>query len=127
MTNYYNENATSFFNDTVNVDMSSLYSKFTPLVKAHGSILDAGCGSARDSLYFKTKGFNVHSFDASEVLAEKASQLLQQNVESFIDIRRKRTSCKSIEVFDRTGVVDATQKSRLHEVDYTTGVSLREV
>lgn len=81
MNNYYNVNATSFFNDTVNVDMTSLYNKFIPLIEAQGSILDAGCGSARDSLYFKTKGFNVHSFDASEVLAEKASQLLQQNVE----------------------------------------------
>ena len=40
--NYYNENATSFFNDTVNVDMRSLYNKFLPLVKEGGSILDAG-------------------------------------------------------------------------------------
>ncbi len=60
--------------------MSALYAEFLPHVKQHGHILDAGCGSARDAMYFKNQGFTVSAFDASPALAKFASNYLQQPV-----------------------------------------------
>jgi SAM-dependent methyltransferase len=77
---YYNQNAKAFSDSTLNVDMSALYAEFLPHVAQHGSILDAGCGSARDAAFFKAQGFTVSAFDASPDLAELASSYLQQPV-----------------------------------------------
>ena len=71
---FYNQNATPFFNDTVNVDLSNLYKEFLPLLTKNSHILDAGCGSGRDTLYFIQQGYQVTAFDASAVLALKASE-----------------------------------------------------
>ena len=60
--------------------MSALYAEFLPHVAQLGSILDAGCGSARDAAFFKAQGFTVSAFDASPELAELASSYLQQPV-----------------------------------------------
>ena len=79
--NYYNQNAQSFSDSTLHVDMSALYAEFLPLIPKHGHILDAGCGSARDAMYFKQQGFTVSAFDASTELAKLASNYLQQAVE----------------------------------------------
>jgi trans-aconitate methyltransferase len=46
----------------------------------NGHILDAGCGSGRDSSYFLDKGFDVSAFDASAELAKLASQLIHRPV-----------------------------------------------
>ena len=77
---YYNNNAQTFSDSTLNVDMSALYAEFLPHVKQHGHILDAGCGSARDAMYFKQQGFTVSAFDASPAIAKLASNYLQQPV-----------------------------------------------
>ncbi|MGI5310644.1 class I SAM-dependent methyltransferase [Rheinheimera sp. WS51] len=79
--NYYNQNAKSFSDATLDVDMSALYAEFLPLVPKQSHILDAGCGSARDAAYFKQQGYKVSAFDASEKLAALASNYLQQEVE----------------------------------------------
>ena len=79
--NYYNQHAQSFSDSTLNVDMSALYAEFLPLIPKHGHILDAGCGSARDAMYFKQQGFTVSAFDASENIAKLASNYLQQTVQ----------------------------------------------
>lgn len=79
--NYYNQNAQSFSDSTLNVDISALYAEFLPLIPKHGHILDAGCGSARDAMYFKQQDFTVSAFDASSELAKLASNYLQQAVE----------------------------------------------
>lgn len=50
---YYNENAQSFFETTVNVDMSLQLEDFIKLLPADGYVLDAGCGSGRDNLVLK--------------------------------------------------------------------------
>lgn len=60
---YYNENAESFFNGTVNADMSLWRDKFESYVANGGRVLDAGCGSGRDSKAFKQHGFSVVAFD----------------------------------------------------------------
>ncbi|WP_368668272.1 class I SAM-dependent methyltransferase [Psychrosphaera sp. I2R16] len=77
---YYNQHAEAFFDATVNVDMNNIYQKFLPFLKPNAQIVDAGCGSGRDALYFKSQGFKVTAFDASIELAHKAQRLLGQQV-----------------------------------------------
>lgn len=78
--NYYNENAEEFVSGTVNVDMSSLYSKFLAEIPKSGHILDAGCGSGRDSLYFIKCGYEVTAFDGSLEMVKQSSALIQLDV-----------------------------------------------
>ncbi|EGR2914409.1 class I SAM-dependent methyltransferase [Vibrio parahaemolyticus] len=78
---YYNQHAQEFFDSTVHVEMDSLYREFLPLVQKGGNILDAGCGSGRDSKAFKELGFQVHAIDASAVLAKLAEELIEQPVQ----------------------------------------------
>lgn len=78
---FYNDNADSFISSTQQVDMSELYQSFLPKIKAHGHILDAGCGSGRDSKAFLDLGFKVTAFDASLEMVKAAELLLGQNVQ----------------------------------------------
>ncbi|MBC7005040.1 class I SAM-dependent methyltransferase [Photobacterium sp. BZF1] len=53
--------------------MSSIYKKFETLLPEQSKILDAGCGSGRDSLYFTQNGHFVDAFDSSTELVKLAS------------------------------------------------------
>lgn len=77
---YYNCNADSFIRDTMSVDMVELYTPFLSLLPDSAVILDAGSGSGRDFLYFKSKGYQVTAFDASEELVSQSSLLIGQRV-----------------------------------------------
>lgn len=77
---YYNINATSFVAGTQNVDMSLWRDKFESYVTAGGRVLDAGCGSGRDSKAFLQHGFSVVAFDASREMCKAASGLIGQEV-----------------------------------------------
>lgn len=70
--NYYQNNAQTFFDGTVNVDMSSLYDAFTRSLAPGARVLDAGCGSGRDAKAFMEMGYQVEAFDASSALVEMA-------------------------------------------------------
>ena len=74
--NYYNLNAESFIAGTVNADMSYARNLFLKYVKPGGRILDAGCGSGRDSLAFMDAGYEVDAFDASAEICRLASERL---------------------------------------------------
>lgn len=71
---YYQHHADDFFNSTVNVDMRSLYTPFLERIPKGGRILDAGCGSGRDSKAFLQQGYRVEAFDATGEMAKLASQ-----------------------------------------------------
>lgn len=71
---YYNENAKKYFDLTYNADMSIQYDHFLQYVKRDGKILDFGCGSGRDSLYFKNKGYDVTAIDGSKELCKIARE-----------------------------------------------------
>ena len=43
--NYYNNNAESYYDQTVNIDFEDLYEKFLKYIPDGGSIMDVGCGS----------------------------------------------------------------------------------
>jgi len=74
---YYTAHVQQYVKITVEVDMSAQYAMFLPHLDPGSSILDAGCGSGRDSLAFKQKGFDVQAFDASEAMVEVASSQAQ--------------------------------------------------
>jgi SAM-dependent methyltransferase len=70
---YYENQAREFFDETIAVDMSSLYARFLRRLPNGGHILDAGCGSGRDVRAFLDRGYEVYAIDASPRLAELAS------------------------------------------------------
>jgi SAM-dependent methyltransferase len=78
--NYYDQHAEEFYTATVNLNMEELYRPFLKLIPPGGNILDAGCGSGRDSLHFKKNGYLVKSFDSSEELVRLATELIGQPV-----------------------------------------------
>lgn len=71
---YYQNNADEFFNGTINVDMSNIYQHFTRDLPTGALILDAGCGSGRDSKAFLVMGYKVDAFDASSEMVKRASE-----------------------------------------------------
>ena len=77
---YYNKNADAFYSGTVDVDMSYMRNKFISLLPDNACILDAGCGSGRDSKAFLEAGFQVTAFDASEEMCKRASKYINQRV-----------------------------------------------
>ena len=93
--NYYNENAKEYFETTKNLKTTEIYKEFLSMVKPSGKVLDLGCGSGRDSLYFKNAGFDVTSVDGSIELAKEAEKLINQEV-----IVSKFEDFKSEERFD---------------------------
>jgi SAM-dependent methyltransferase len=77
---YYERNAELFFDDTVNINMDDQYDTFLRYIGEGSHILDAGCGSGRDSKFFIEQGYRVSSFDASAELVEIASKYIGQQV-----------------------------------------------
>lgn len=85
---YYQDNAQTFFDGTVNVDMSSLYETFTQHLAPGARVLDAGCGSGRDAKAFLGMGYQVEAFDASSAMVELAREHtgLPVQVMTFADV-----------------------------------------
>ncbi|WP_410495438.1 class I SAM-dependent methyltransferase [Cellulosilyticum sp. ST5] len=80
MSCYYNEHAQEFLAGTVNLDMQMHYEPFLKLVPEGGVILDAGCGSGRDSLAFKKLGYYVVAMDACAEMCQFAGEYIGQSV-----------------------------------------------
>src|SRR5690606_25962618 len=85
---YYNKNAEEFTASTFEVDMESLYRPFLAELPGGTRILDVGCGSGRDTLAFKNKGYHVDAIDYSEELVKKATRLtsIPIKLQSFYEI-----------------------------------------
>ncbi len=71
---YYDNNASSFVDDTLNADMTELYALFQKYCTPGAAILDFGCGSGRDTKYFKSQGYHVDAIDGSLELCKIASE-----------------------------------------------------
>lgn len=85
---YYNKHAEEFTASTFEVDMESLYQPFLTELPEGARILDVGCGSGRDTLAFKNKGYQVNAIDYSEELVKKASLLtgIPIKLQSFYEV-----------------------------------------
>ncbi|QOW51479.1 class I SAM-dependent methyltransferase (plasmid) [Acinetobacter sp. YH12138] len=85
---YYNQYADQFLQATLYVDMESLYQPFLAELPDSARILDLGCGSGRDTLAFKNKGYQVEAIDYSEELVKKATILsgVKVKLQSFYDL-----------------------------------------
>lgn len=85
---YYNQHAHEFNDSTYHIDMEEFYIHFLELVTKNGYILDLGCGSGRDALYFKNLHYQVDAIDFSIKLVELAKKQTQLNIRygSFYDL-----------------------------------------
>jgi SAM-dependent methyltransferase len=77
---FYEGNAKQYYDGTVNINMTVLYTPFLTYMPTYASILDAGCGSGRDTLYFASRGYQVTAFDYSPALVKLATKLTGQEV-----------------------------------------------
>ena len=77
---YYNMHADDFYAGSVDADMSEWRNRFIKYLPDGGRVLDAGCGSGRDSKAFIMQGYSVVAIDASREMCLRASELLGQEV-----------------------------------------------
>ncbi len=80
---YYNKNAAEYYNQTVEMSMEDIIEEFIQYVPADGAILDLGCGSGRDSIYFIEEGFDVTAVDGSKAMCELAKIEIGQEVHNI--------------------------------------------
>jgi 2-polyprenyl-3-methyl-5-hydroxy-6-metoxy-1,4-benzoquinol methylase len=114
---YYNRNAARYAADTVGVDLSALHRRFLAQVPAGGFILDAGCGSGRDSLAFLQQGYRVRAFDAATEVARIAAEYIDQpvQVQRFAELDERTAydgiwACASLLHLPAAEISDALQR-----------------
>ena len=77
---YYEEHAAEFCKSTLDADMTFCRNRFLKYLDPQSHILDAGCGSGRDSKAFIDLGHSVTAIDASPKICEEAEKVLGQKV-----------------------------------------------
>ena len=82
MKDFYSENYKLYHERTFSIDPSLFLEPFIKVLPKAAYILDVGCGSGRDLLWLKERGFKVTGFERSEGLAKLA---------------RKNSGCEVIE------------------------------
>lgn len=76
---YYNNRVETYIERTSNLDLQSLYDLFEPYLTKGIKLLDLGCGSGRDSLYF-SKHYHVTSVDGSIEMVKHCQKILTNPV-----------------------------------------------
>jgi len=109
---FYDDHADEYVSGTVGVDMDSLYRPFLELVPEAGMILDAGCGSGRDTKAFLDRGYQVTAIDASAKMVEATIQLTAQPVE-----RLRFQALESKDEFDAIWACASVLHVSLDELD----------
>jgi len=71
---FYASKYQSYFAETVNLDPTSFLDPLAVRLKPGSTVLDIGCGSGRDLLWFKQRGFRPVGLERSEGLAILARQ-----------------------------------------------------
>ncbi|MBZ0301885.1 MAG: class I SAM-dependent methyltransferase [Anaerolineae bacterium] len=78
---YYDQRGQDFFDRTVGLNVPHILQPFLERVPHGGHILDAGCGSGRESKLFLDRGYRVTAFDGSATMARLASAYIGQPVQ----------------------------------------------
>lgn len=86
---YYENNAHAYCSATLPLDADALYPPFLSRLSPRAHILDLGCGSGRDSRYFKQHDYQVTAIDGSHEMAALAEKAIGIPVEvkAFAEIR----------------------------------------
>lgn len=74
MPDYYQTNFKKYCSETFSIDPTSFLGPLSKYLPVGASILDIGCGSGRDLLWFKNKGFQATGLERASKLAELAGQ-----------------------------------------------------
>ena len=69
---WYNKNAKQYFESSERISFEEIIQQFLKKLPANPSVLDAGCGTGRDSRVLTENGANVTAIDISEGLIEIA-------------------------------------------------------
>jgi SAM-dependent methyltransferase len=72
LNNFYEDNHQHYFASTVGIDPSVFLEPLARQLKPQATILDIGCGSGRDLLWFVRRGFRPTGFEQSPSLAALA-------------------------------------------------------
>jgi SAM-dependent methyltransferase len=80
MPDYYQKHYKAYCRKTFSIDPSSFLEPLRKHLAPGCTILDIGCGSGRDMLWLKNKGFSVFGFERSAGLAALARQNTESNV-----------------------------------------------
>jgi SAM-dependent methyltransferase len=81
---YYSANAQEYARVSSQIDMSATRQAFQALLPQDAHILDAGCGSGRDTAAFLRAGFQVTAFDGCAEMAAQASQFAKHPVQTLL-------------------------------------------
>lgn len=81
---YYDKNAQTFYERTINADMSQCYDRFLQYLKPSGHILEMGCGVGRDALFFENLGYLVTAFDGSQAMVDFANKILKNPAKQML-------------------------------------------
>jgi SAM-dependent methyltransferase len=137
---YYDDHASEYYESSFSADMSKTMQIFLKYLPKGSSILDAGCGTGRDTKIFLNLGYQVSAFDASIEMVKLSSKYtgIQVRLLKFEDLDYNKQfdgiwACASLLHVDRNklehvftmlksslnnkGVLYCSFKSR--EVDFT--------
>lgn len=121
---FYQKNHQEFIDQTLNINLEDIYQKFLHYIPKKSEILDIGCGSGRDSLYFKNQGLNVIAIDNNTHFVEFTKK--HAGVETYL---------KSFQEIDYVNKFDAIwacasllhcQKNKLTEIFFKLAKALKE-
>ena len=121
---YYDIKAQEFYDNSVGANVSELYKPFLASIPVRGRILDAGCGSGRDTKAFFEMGYDVDAIDASAEMTRMATLF------SGVAVEHKRfEELNALDVYDGIWACASllhVQRSNLVEVLSKVGLALKQ-
>lgn len=81
---YYNQHAKAYVDSTRDVEFSQTQERFLQYLEPGARILNFGCGSGRDTKYFRNRGSQVEAVDGSAEFVRIASEYTGINVRRML-------------------------------------------